>query len=290
VAIKIQYPGIGDALRSDLENVDAVVSTLRAVMRVDNQTMVRDMIGRIAEELDYCREARNQQEFRELWRDDPRVVIPRVFDELCTERVLVTELEGGQSFAELVASDDPARKSAVGEVLFTFVFRSLLRHGIFNADPHPGNYLFGPGNEVVFLDFGCVQRFDAESRDAFRTLITAILEGRRGAELWAILAQTLRFPDGTSPLLREIIEEYVLYCFKPIIDPQPFRYTREYTSQMSELTIQVKMKILKNLLRIGWREPKREGLVLLSRILFGMNSLLAVLGAEADWRALISAA
>ena len=289
VAIKIQYPGIADAVASDLKNAGAIVSTLGAIM-VDNRAMARDFMSRVAEELDYRNEARNQREFIARWRGEPRVVIPEVYTELSSERVLVSELMRGETFAELAASDDQARRSAVGETLFTFVFRSLLTHGIFNADPHPGNYLFGPGDAVVFLDFGCVQRYDDDSRDAFRTLITAILAGRRGDALWRVIAETLQFPGSVSGPLREIIEEYLLFCFKPALDPQPFRYTREYTSQLSELTFQAKMKILKNLLRIGWKEPKRAGLVMLSRILFGMNSLLAALEAEGDWRRLLAAA
>ncbi len=290
VAIKIQYPGIDAAVQSDLKNANALVSTMSAIMPIDNRTMVRDFLGRIGEELDYRNEARNQRDFGERWRDEPRVVIPEVVAPLSSQRVLVSHLMRGETFAELCDSEDAARKSAVGEVLFTFVFRSLLTHGIFNADPHPGNYLFGPGDRVIFLDFGCVQRYDEASRAAFRRLIEAILEGRRGEALWRVIAETLEFPDSVSLPLREIIEDYLLYCFKPALDPQPFRYTRAYTSQLSELTMQMKLKIFKNLFRIGWKEPKRAGLVMLSRILFGMNSLLAALEAEGDWRARLLAA
>ncbi|MCA9715569.1 MAG: AarF/ABC1/UbiB kinase family protein [Myxococcales bacterium] len=284
VAIKIQYPGIAEAVRSDLKNAGAIVSTMSAITPIENRQMAGDFLARVAEELDYRREAQNQEEFRRRWRGDPRVAIPAICGELSRERVLVSELMEGEPFAALVATPDPARRSAVGDVLFTFVFRSLLEHGIFNADPHPGNYLFGPGDRVVFLDFGCVQRYDDDSRAAFTRLIRAILEGRREDALWRVVADSMQFPSAVSKTLREIIEEYLLFCFEPAIAPQPYRYTRAYTSRLSELTMQMKLKIFKNLLRIGWKEPKRAGLVMLSRILFGMNSLLASLEAEGDWR------
>lgn len=291
VAVKVQYPGIATAVRSDLRNAGSIAKTLHAIMpNVQTQVMIEDFLARIGEECDYRREAQNMQTFAARWVDEPRVLIPAVHEPLSSERVLVTELMLGQTLAEVAASADQARRSAIGEVLFGFVFRSLLEHGMFNADPHPGNFLFQADDRVVFLDFGCVQYFDEDSRQAFRAVIEAILDGRRGPALWAVLADALEFPEGTSAPLREIIEKYIVYCFEPALEPQPYRYTRDYTTRLSALTIEAKLTIAKNLLRIGWREPKRRGLVLLSRILFGMNSVLASLEAEADWRALLRAA
>jgi predicted unusual protein kinase regulating ubiquinone biosynthesis (AarF/ABC1/UbiB family) len=291
VAVKIQYPEIAKAVSADLKNAGSLVRTMQAILpNVDAGVMVEDFLDRIAEECDYRREAANMQTFRERWLDDPRVVIPAVVTELSSERVLVSELQAGQRLDELAASSDFAWRSAVGEILFTFVFRSLLRHGMFNADPHPGNFLFPVDTDsarVVFLDFGCVQYFDDDSRRAMRQVVDAILDGATGEPLWSVLAAALEFPADTSAPLRELIEKYVLYCFEPVLAPQPFRYTREYTTRLSELTIEAKLTVAKNLLRFGWREPKRHGLVMLSRILFGMNSVLATLEAEADWRSLL---
>lgn len=294
VAVKIQYPDIATAVRSDLSNAGAMARAIHTIMpNVESRVMIQDFLDRIAEECDYEREADNMVGFGARWAEDPSVLIPAVERELCSERVLVSELCEGQTLADVVARADPERRSALGEILFRFVFRSLLTHGMFNADPHPGNFLFPAQADppaVVFLDFGCVQYFDEDARLAMREVIEAILAGARGDELWTALAAALEFPEDTSAPLREIIEGYVLFCFEPVLAPQPFRYTRAYTSRLSELTFEAKMTVAKNLLRIGWREPKRHGLVMLSRILFGMNSLLASLEAEADWRALLQAA
>lgn len=290
VAVKIQYPGIAEALQSDLRNAGAMARTIQAVMpNVQSGVMIRDFLERIGEECDYRREAENMQLFAARWVGDARVLIPAVEPELCGERVLVSELMVGQRLDEvaLPSMADQARRSAIGQVLFWFVFRSLLGHGMFNADPHPGNFLFPGDDRVVFLDFGCVQYFDAEGRAAMRAVIEAVLDGQRGEALWTVIAAALEFPDDTSLPLRELIERYVLYCFEPALQPQPYRFTREYTSRLSELTIDAKMTIAKHLLKVGWRDPQRRGLSLLSRILFGMNSLLATLEAEADWRTLL---
>jgi predicted unusual protein kinase regulating ubiquinone biosynthesis (AarF/ABC1/UbiB family) len=293
VAVKVQYPGIATAVRSDLRNAGSIVKTIHSIMpNVQSGVMVQDFLDRIGEECDYRREAKNMQAFHARWADDPRVVIPAVVPELSRERVLVSELHVGQTLDEAAATADQSRRSAIGVVLFEFVFHSLLTHGMFNADPHPGNFLFpnDPGPvRVVFLDFGCVQYFDDDARRAIRRVVDAILDGVRGEALWPVLTAAFQFPDDTSAPLREIIEKYGVYCFEPALEPQPYRYTHDYTRRLSELTFEAKMTVAKHLLRVGWRDPKRHGLVMLSRILFGMNSLLATLEAEADWRRLLRA-
>ncbi len=288
VAVKIQYPGIAEALHSDLDNAGSIAKTMSAIVpNVQAKVMIQDFLERIGEECDYRREAANMAMFRDRWAGDPRVRIPAVQTELSRERVLVSEFMPGARFDEILATADADRRSAIGVVLFEFVFRSLLTHGMFNADPHPGNFLFPADDQVVFLDFGCVQTFDEQTRAGMRSVVEAILAGAKGDELWTVLAAALEFPDDTSVPLRGILVDFVLFCFEPALQPQPYRYTRAYTSRLSELAMQTKMTVAKNLLRIGWREPKRHGLVLLSRILFGMNSLLASLEAEADWRSML---
>lgn len=298
VAVKVQYPGIAEALRADLANAGGIAKTLHGMIPgVESEVMITDFLARIGEECDYRREAENMREFAARWQGEARVHIPGVVDALCTERVLVTEFVDALSFEAFLAQASPAQRDAAGEVLFDFVMRSLLREGLFNADPHPGNFLFTldpedpelpAGVRVVFLDFGCVQHFDPEARAALRSVARSILAGERGEALWRVLREAMQFPEDTAPTLREIIEDYVLFCFEPAVEAQPYRYTRDYTSRLSALTFEAKKTIAMNLLRIGWREPKREGLVLLSRILFGLNSVLASLEARGQWAATLS--
>src|SRR5262249_32978191 len=111
---------------------------------------------------------------------DRRIGVPRVFPEYCSERILTTEFVEGRPFKEFLASASQAEKDACGEVLWDFAFESIFRHGLFNADPHPGNYLF-QGERVVFLDFGCVKRFERTFMEKWKTLICAVLEQNRAA-------------------------------------------------------------------------------------------------------------
>jgi hypothetical protein len=138
----------------------------------------------------------------------------------------------------------------------------------------------------VCLDFGCVQRYDDNSRQAFKEILHAISSGKRGIELWSVIEEKLLIPPGTSESLKDIFLEYLLFVMEPLLAPQPFRFSRVYTSKVSEYSVKMKRDFAKQFLNIRWREPKREGLAPLVRILFGLCSLLAALEAEGDWRSL----
>lgn len=291
VAVKIQYPGIAEAVTGDLKTVRQIIATMsRLLPGLDIDQMVSDFLSRFAEECNYELEASHQRAFRGLWQDDPRVVVPRVIQEFSSKRVLVTEFQDGKSFEEFLATATRDDLNAAGATLFWFAFRSILSHGVFNGDPHPGNYLFFPDGRIVFLDFGCVQHYSDESRAALRQVIAAVLAGKHGDALWNELVSALQFRPGEHDAIRQQTEDLLLFCFKPVLDPQPFTFTRAYTSAVADMVFQLKFKVAKHVVRSGWQEPKLEGLVLLTRIIVGMNSILARMEATADWRALIDAA
>ena len=127
----------------------------------DPTAIVEEVTERITEELDYRIEAANQTEFRAHYEGHPFIRIPEVVPELSTERVLVMDHHDGLRWT--AALEQPQElKDAWGEAIYRFVFGSLYDFGVFNADPHPGNYLFHDDGGVTFLDFGCVKRFSPE--------------------------------------------------------------------------------------------------------------------------------
>ena len=164
VAVKVQYPGVGDAIAADLRNADLLGALLRQGFGgLDPDDMVAEIKERITGELDYALEATNQHAFADHYRGHPFIHVPDVLPSLSTARVLTTELVTGATWAEALTWDQDERDQ-IGECLFRFVFRSLYGMHLFNGDPHPGNYLFHGDGRVTFLDFGLVKRFtDAET-------------------------------------------------------------------------------------------------------------------------------
>lgn len=171
VAVKIQYPGVADAIRADLKNSELLATFLGFISGLsakkasfDLRGAAREMGVRITEELDYRLEAANQAEFADIYRGHPFIHVPEVIGELSTDHVLTQDLVQGKSWSEALTAGRELRDSWA-EAIYRFVYATNLRFCLFNADPHPGNYRFHDDGSVSFLDFGCVKRLEREQVD-----------------------------------------------------------------------------------------------------------------------------
>jgi len=162
VAVKIQYPGIAEALDADLRNAGTIVRLARALAPgLDAKEIAKELRERVMEELDYEYEAQNQRSFARAYRDHPFIYVPEVLTRLSRRRVLVTELVEGMGF-EQVKQLPHEERSRFGEIVFRGSFGSIYHLQHFNADPHPGNYILLGDGRVAFLDFGMTKKLDHE--------------------------------------------------------------------------------------------------------------------------------
>ncbi len=294
VVVKIQYPGVEEAFASDLANIDVLVSAMRAVMpKMDFDLLVGDVVRRVREECDYEIECASQRRFCELWRDDPEVVVPRVYEELSTKRVLVSEYLDGAEWSQMLASSDRELRSRYGTVIFRFVFTSLLVHGVFNGDPHPGNYLFYPDGRVAFIDYGCVLEYSTEQAAAFGKLRDALADGTHEHQFGKLVHEMLPIKESLDEEMEAMVLGYLRRVFEPVTAPQPYCYTREYSAALLSEGMAFKNAMTLKLLRGKDAYPldvhKADGaIVFLGRIVFGLASILASLDTEADFRAMVA--
>jgi len=163
VAVKVQYPGAGDALRNDLRQLSRVARSIGpAFPGLDVKPLVAELQVRVEEELDYHLEAEAQQVFATEYADDPDIVVPPVVTG--TAEVLVTEwLESPASLARVIREGSQAERDHYGEVFVRFLFGGPARTGMLHADPHPGNFRLIPGPDgepgrLGVLDYGAVAR------------------------------------------------------------------------------------------------------------------------------------
>ncbi len=162
VAVKIQYPGIAEALDADLRNAGTIVRLARALAPgLDAKAIAHEIRERVMEELDYEYEAQNQRSFARAYREHPFIYVPEVITRLSRRRVLVTELVEGLGF-EAIKQLPHEQRSRFGEIVFRGSFGSIYHLQHFNADPHPGNYLLMEDGRVAFLDFGMTKKLDRE--------------------------------------------------------------------------------------------------------------------------------
>jgi predicted unusual protein kinase regulating ubiquinone biosynthesis (AarF/ABC1/UbiB family) len=174
VAVKVQYPGVAQAVRADLQNLGLIMRVAKRIAPgMDAKAMTREIRERLTDELDYEHEAQNHRAFARTWRGHPFIYVPPVVTELCSEHVLVTEWVDGLGFEHVRQMERPVR-DRFGEIVFRFFFGSLYRTGHFSGDPHPGNYCLMDDGRVAFLDFGMTKRV---AREDIRAEVAAIRHG-----------------------------------------------------------------------------------------------------------------
>jgi predicted unusual protein kinase regulating ubiquinone biosynthesis (AarF/ABC1/UbiB family) len=165
VAVKVQYPGVNRAVRSDMQNLGMIMRLMqRMAPGLDAKGLAQEIRERIGEELDYELEASNQRRLARIYRGHPFIVIPDVLSDFSRERVMVTEFVEGRGFDDAKA-DPSTDRDRLGEIIFRFYYGCMYRHRQFSGDPHPGNCRIMDDGRVAFLDFGLFKTISPEVAD-----------------------------------------------------------------------------------------------------------------------------
>jgi len=286
VAVKVQYPGVAEAIRDDLENTELLATALRmaktlvpGLTNLDMRAVADEVAARIGEEVDYGTELRNQADFAELYDGHPFIRIPALYPDLSSTHVLTMQLVRGRRWEEAIKADQ-AMRNLWGEAIDRFFYGSIHRWGLFNADPHPGNYLFHDDGTVTFLDFGCVKRFSPEQQAAFYDVADAVLAD--DAEWLKRLFLEHGFLSAKdAPTAKELMDFY-RPTFASLLEPQPFTFTPEFAAE----TVQRIFDPFGPAAGVNRKFDLPRDFVFVNRIYIGMNSVLGALGATADWRAI----
>ncbi|NBM16065.1 AarF/ABC1/UbiB kinase family protein [Streptomyces sp. GC420] len=226
VAVKVQYPGAGEALLSDLNQLSRFARLLGPLVPgMDIKPLIQELRDRVSEELDYGLEASAQQAHAEEFAGDPDVAVPRVVHQ--SEQVLVTEWMGGKPLAEVIASGSQDERDRAGQLLARFLFSGPARTGLLHADPHPGNFRLLKGAEdgegadgedpdawrLGVLDFGTVDRLPDGLPGNIGTALRMTLEGEAEA-VYEMLCE-----EGFVKESVELDPDAVLDYLLPIIEP-----------------------------------------------------------------------
>jgi predicted unusual protein kinase regulating ubiquinone biosynthesis (AarF/ABC1/UbiB family) len=231
VAVKVQYPGAGEALLGDLRQIARLARGVAPVFPgIDIKPLVAELQARAAEELDYTLEAQAQRAFAEAFRDDPDYTIPDVVS--VGGEALVTEwLESPYSLAHVVREGTQDERDHYGELLARFLFVGPDRTGMLHADPHPGNFRPVPGPDgepgrLGILDFGAVARLpQGQLPEAMGRLIRVAAEADPDS-----LVAGLR-EEGFIKDKVQVDPHLVLDYLSPFIEParvERFKFTREW--------------------------------------------------------------
>jgi predicted unusual protein kinase regulating ubiquinone biosynthesis (AarF/ABC1/UbiB family) len=229
VAVKVQYPGVDEAITSDLDAAGMVFGAMGlAFTGFEPGPLVDEIRARVVEELDYANEARNQQLFADFYRDHPFIHVPDVVTELSTPRVLTTDLAEGVRF-DVMATWSQDERNLAAESIYRFVFRSLYRLNAFNGDPHPGNYLFRPGGRVTFLDFGLVKHFTQPEIDMFGDMIRAMVMEGDTARYRGIIERIGLLRPGT-PVSDDDVHDYFSHFYEFVLHDREVTITPQWST------------------------------------------------------------
>ncbi len=177
VVLKIQRPGLRPKIESDLNILRAlagwVEESIEEAAAMDLGGVLRGFAKSLGQELDFCCEVRNMERFRRNFAGDPRVRIPKVFDDLCSAEVLCMEFVEGRKFSEVLASGEDTRPLV--EVYFKTAYKMLFVDGFFHGDLHPGNVFVQADGGLAIIDCGMVGRLSPAMKDRLIDILNAVL-------------------------------------------------------------------------------------------------------------------
>jgi len=281
VAVKIQYPAIGRSVRSDFRNLSAFLAPLRLGRGWEPVKAQLEEVRRVIElETDYQQEAEWQRRARSLFHEDDPIVVPRVYEEFSTRRVLTMDYVDGVHIQSFLAGNPPQERRDHFSALIVQAGCRLHYGGrLLYGDPHPGNYLFRADDRLGLLDFGCVRPYTDREWECNRLSDLAIRGG--DDDVVRALRACLGLAD-SEPIDSEILAKNIAYgrwMWRPYRHDGPFDfgapgYLREGVDLFAALG------------RARIAAPWLTMSAFIARWYFGMSAMLYRLRARVDVRAI----
>ncbi len=282
VAVKVQYPNIGAAIRADLDNTEMLSMLFSAVAfrNLDVHALIDELRARMTDELDYRLEAACQTEFADRYRDHPFIHVPSVVHERSSERVLTTEWVDAMGWTEFERDASDELHQLAAEAIFRFAQGSVHRHRVFNGDPHPGNYRFHDDGRVSFFDFGLVKRWSGDEFDRMIPILDAVLAGDARETVAAM--ERVGFIEPGHGLDPEHVFEAVSAAYRAY-QVDEFTFTTSYTTEALTNIVDLHGPYA-DVMQVLDMPPS---FVLLDRVVWGVSALLGRLDARNRWRAIL---
>jgi predicted unusual protein kinase regulating ubiquinone biosynthesis (AarF/ABC1/UbiB family) len=276
VAVKLQYPGAGPALLSDLNQI-ARLARLFAVINpgLDVKPLIAELKARVAEELDYGLEATSQSTFATAYDGDPDILVPHVVHE--AGNVLVTEWVDGTPLSRIISGGTQEQRDRAGLLFVRFLFSGPARAGLLHADPHPGNYRLMDDGRLAVLDYGAVNRLPDGLPAPIGPIVRLALDGRAEEVLAAFRVEGFVRPEfGVDA---QAVLDYVTPMLEPI-RAETFHFSRAWLRREAARVADPRSPAN----TLGRQLNLPPTYLLIHRVTLGGIGVLCQLGAEAPFR------
>ena len=280
VAVKIQYPGAGAALKADLDQLNRLGPLLGLLIPgMAVRPLLAEIRERVMEELDYAAEAANQRAFAKAFDGDPEFMVPKVL--ASAPRVIVSEWADGIGMGKIITSGTREQRNLAGRLMTVLHFSAPERVGLLHADPHPGNYLLTPDGRLGVIDFGSIARLPDGAPPIIGRLSRLALDGR-AQEVMAGLREEGFIPPGYEPDPAALLD-YLTPFAEPLRN-ETFHFTRAWmqsqAARMSSLSSE-ESKLARHL-------NLPPSYLMIHRVTFGSIGVLCQLDCMAPFRAIVA--
>ena len=291
VAVKVQYPEIDKAIENDLKSISLLESMVAPIGRKYHSKETLDEIKAVfLAELDYRQEADNAEKFRTMHRvleQDEDIVIPKIFHSLSSKRVLTAELIGGVDYATFCAEASQEDRNKTSATIWRFMFRSLFKHGVLYADPHPGNYRFLGDGKVAFLDFGCVKVMPPALVAGTKRYVTAAMD-QDWDELERACIEVLGYDPNDAEAFK-LYMDYTKLVLEPLTRDGVYKHTHEIAREAVAFLVRGGKKLMKPkdgdiLPNLPKPIHMPQDHTFMNRLQWGLASVMAGIGGEGNWR------
>ncbi len=285
VVVKVQYPAIAQALHSDLRNLDALRPMVAMLAPgADTRGGFEEIIRHIAAELDYTEELANQERFRELLAGFDGMMVPRPYASHTARNVLTMDFVPGRGLRDVAENGSQELRNRVGEAIFRFTLGLAMTRGVFNTDPHPGNYLVLDDGTVAFLDFGSVKVLPDGIRRQWRDVARCLVDGR--LDEWRERAAEMLGMEHMDPEVRRLHQDQMLATAAMVATNADVTIDRA----MLRDAVLSGVRTAKDIGRTAGWLPSRDktvavppDFVMVGRMQLGLFAVLAQLGPRANW-------
>lgn len=300
LVLKIQYPGVAEAIDSDMRlfrNLLKITRTVPQTREFDEwYEEVRSMMHR---EVDYKMEAATTRRFADRLAHDDRYIVPKIIDEYCSDRLLCMTFERGVPVnSPAILTLPQSRRNALGEASLEIAVREIFEWGEMQTDPNFGNYLVRLGNgqdikdKIVLLDFGAIRQFDAQLLAVARNLLLAGYAHDKDRMIAAMTGYQFfeQIPSSVKPDMAEVFllatEAFSTPENNPDMPSELMDNTNRYDWKKSQLHSRVLQQAGSSMASRYFSVPPKE-FMFISRKFIGAYTFMTVIEAKTNVRDLI---
>jgi predicted unusual protein kinase regulating ubiquinone biosynthesis (AarF/ABC1/UbiB family) len=209
LAVKIQYPGVGDSISSDLKLVKPFAFRLLGMSEQELSIYIKEVEERLLEETDYELEVRRSIEFSAACKVLKDVVFPTYYPELSSSKIITMDWLEGMHLKEFLQTNPSQElKNKIGQALWDFYNFQQHELRAVHADPHPGNFLITEDEKLGVIDFGCIKEMPEDFYEPFFSLTSTSLFEDKAGTIEAFRQLKMILPNDTEAQIEFYYKAY----------------------------------------------------------------------------------